>query len=171
VQHSAVVAHVTLLPLQHPVAPVWVVPHWKLWTVLQVAQVTPFEPQFAVVVPALQMGSPALLVPQQPSQLVAPQALASQRQVVVLKVDPVPHVLSTHRALLPVPHSAVPIGHAHSQAAFSSRPPLHDCTHWGSVVPLGVQSTVPLLVQPGTHVPLTGCCPAGHSHWHCALRV
>ena len=132
----------------------------------------PPVPQLAFVVPALHMLSPEVVVPQQPSQLAVPQALASQRQVVVLKVDPVPHVLSTHRALLSVPHSAVPIGHAHSQAAFSSRPPLHDCTHWGPVLPVGVQSTVPLPVQPGTHAPSNTCCPAGHSHWHvCSLRV
>ena len=94
-----------------------VVPTWLHATLVPVHcwQVTPPVPQLAFVVPALHMDSFDVVVPQQPSQLVAPQALASHRQVVALKVVPVPHALLTHCWLPVGPHNASPVGHSHPQ--------------------------------------------------------
>jgi hypothetical protein len=138
-QHGEVAEHwPRLLPWQHPLVPFARVPH-STPVPVQLEQIPPPEPQLEVVVPALQMPPDA----QQPSgQEAAPQALASHRQVVVLKVDPVPQALLTHCSLPVVPHSTVPVGHTHWQLALRTRPPEHSAKHCPPVpVPPGSQKT------------------------------
>ena len=125
-QHGTVAEHEPLLlAWQHPLAPDARVPQVTPVPV-QVSQVPPPAPQFAFVAPPLHMAEPELVVPQQPSQLTGPQAMASHRQVVVLNVEFVPHWLLTHCWAPGEPQSTSPVGHSHAQVvALRTLPPVH----------------------------------------------